>query len=525
MMLRYLVILSCVFLIGAPSAGANPAEPPALTPYEVPQPLAKMLGAKAKDGSPILSEQERAYFDKLSSHAKKLTAQAVEDEWISSADHLKTLISLNLSNQKFELAMQDYCMLCHSDADFQDPEQLFSTDPEKSGSPPYLNLKAYVSNVHFRSGLACSGCHGGDRTEFMDHDFPKSWPRKHADRRRDRSWIPEFCGRCHSDSSFMRQFNPHLPTDQVAKYKESQHGKVLLGDGDSRAAQCVSCHGTHDIQNADSPESHVYPKNVPATCGKCHADAEHMKGFKRADGSPLPTTQLAEYRKSVHGKALLERGDVGAAACNDCHGNHSAMPPEVASVSQICRTCHAGNGMLFDGSRHKQVFAEHGWPECDTCHGKHAIQKTSDDMLSTKAGGLCADCHAEYAKDNPDCVATADYFHETIVEFVEADEHYEGYIEELAKRGLDVEPMSQQLNELNDSLKKARSFIHAFNLSDFREATEPGKVATKKLEDLSSKAEEEYGFRRKGTFVSIALMILLVIIGYIKLRQMEERQS
>ena len=522
--LQFAVSALCAALITAGLALASPVEEPELSAFEIPPALAKLINAKKKDGTPVLSEKQRAYFDALPNHAKKLTAEAVAEDWITSAEHLEELLSLGLSTQKYELAVKDYCLLCHADKDFQDPEQLFSTDPEANGSPPYLNLKDYINNVHFRQGLGCAGCHGGDRTEFMGHDFPDVWPESRSKRRSDRSWIPEFCGRCHSDAGFMRQYNPHLPTDQLAKYRESKHGQVLLKDGDSRAAQCVSCHGTHDIQTASNPQSHVYAKNVPETCGKCHADPERMKGFTLKDGSPLPTTQLAEYRESVHGKALLERGDVGAAACNDCHGNHAAMPPNVASVSQICRTCHAGNGMLFDGSRHKEVFSQHGWPECDTCHGKHAIAKTSDDMLSTEEGGLCHDCHAKYAQDNPDCVATADYFRETILEFVEAERHYEEYIEEIARKGLDVDPMAQQLGELRDAIKKARSYVHAFNMSDFREAIAPGKAALAALNELSEKAEAEYDFRRTGTFVSIAMMILLIIVIYIKLRQMERDQ-
>ncbi len=515
----------CVVLLAGSLALASPVEEPQLSEYEIPPALAKMLEAKRKDGSPVIPQTLREYFDKLPNHAKKLTAQAVEEDWITSAEHLATILSLGLSTQKYELAMKDYCLLCHADKDFQDPEQLFSTDPKANGSPPHLNLKDYVSNVHFRQGLGCAGCHGGDRTEFMGHDFPKEWPRNRSKRLADRRWIPAFCGRCHSDANFMRQYNPHLPTDQLAKYRESKHGRVLLEQGDSRAAQCVSCHGTHDIQTASNPNSHVYPKNVPETCGKCHANPEVMKGFTLEDGSPIPTNQLAEYRESVHGKALLEKGDVGAAACNDCHGNHAAMPPNVASVSQICRTCHAGNGMLFDGSRHKEAFTEHGWPECETCHGKHAIAKTSDEMLDTKEGGLCHDCHAKYAQHNPDCIATADYFRETILEFVQAEEKYENLIEVIARRGLDVDPMTQQLGELRDAIKKARSYIHAFNMSDFRQAIAPGQAAVAKLDELAAKAQEEYDFRRKGTFVSIGLMVVMIVAGYVRLRQMEQEQS
>ena len=83
------------------------------------------------------------------------------------------------------------------------------------------------------------------------------------------------------------------------------------------------------------------------------------------------------------------------------------MPPEVSSVSQVCRTCHAQNGELFDGSKHKKAFEREGWPECEKCHGNHAIEKTSDAMLDEKQNSLCYECHREHARDHPECIETA----------------------------------------------------------------------------------------------------------------------
>jgi hypothetical protein len=123
----------------------------------------------------------------------------------------------------------------------------------------------------------------------------------------------------------MRNFNPALPTDQKAKYEASRHGRRLLVERDSKAAQCVSCHGAHSIRGAKSPRSSVHPQKVPYTCGACHADAEYMAGYLGRDGEPLPTSQLEEFEASVHGHALFEGGDLGAAACNDCHGKRRAL--------------------------------------------------------------------------------------------------------------------------------------------------------------------------------------------------------
>jgi hypothetical protein len=51
----------------------------------------------------------------------------------------------------------------------------------------------------------------------------------------------------------------------------------------------------------------VHPQAIPETCGHCHADPKYMAGYRKEDGSPLPTDQLEGFKKSVHGKALLDK--------------------------------------------------------------------------------------------------------------------------------------------------------------------------------------------------------------------------
>lgn len=260
---------------------------------------------------------------------------------------------------------------------------------------------------------------------------------------------------------------------------------------------------------------------MPETCGACHANATVMAGITRADGSPLPTTQLAEYRESIHGKALA-RGDLGAPRCNTCHGNHAASPPGVAQVSKSCSICHSANASLFDGSKHKQAFDQHNWPECGKCHGNHNIVKTSDAMLSTATGGLCGDCHRQNAKDNPDCIQTADYFHHTIAEMDEARKRLSADSEKFAARGLDIEPISNQLTELSDTLKKSRTYVHSFSRNSFQQVAATGEQAIQKSEELTNNARQEYKFRQYGLAASIVAIGILMLTIYLKLRQLEK---
>ncbi|HET9063014.1 MAG TPA: cytochrome c3 family protein, partial [Candidatus Binatia bacterium] len=316
-----------------------------------------------------------------------------------------------------------------------------------------------------------------------------------------------------------------LPTDQFDKYKESRHGMTLLTGKNPRAAECTSCHGVHGIQGPSSPESHVYPLNVPATCGACHADAEVMAGVTLPDGSPIPTDQYEKYRDSVHGRALLENGDIGAPACNDCHGNHAAMPPEIANVAQVCRTCHANNGALFDGSAHKKAFDKNGWPECGACHGEHAVEKLTDDALALEPGGLCVDCHEEHARDNSDCEATAEYFHTQLTGFVRAHEELEHAAEHIARRGLDVEPIELALDSLADTLKQSRSAIHAFDRSQFDTTAAPAREAIDEIHKHVEQSKADFRYRLAGLLVAAAFILVTIVALWLKLRRIESDRS
>jgi hypothetical protein len=512
--MRAVAIIAGLFLIPAASFAADQNS------AEATSKLTAMLDAKDEHGKPIITSEERAYYDGLNDNLKALLNQAVQKEWITRPEHLSVLLSLGLRPQKMELLLQNNCVLCHSDSGNQSADTLFAVAPATAAPASHMNLKEVVEDVHFRRGVSCAGCHGGDPTAEMGHDFVKEWPEK--DRQKNRAWVVQFCACCHSDPAKMHEFNPSLPTDQLAKFKDSPHGRTLLEKHDDRAPSCVSCHGVHGIRPAKDPLSKVYAQRVPETCGACHADPKIMAGFTRADGSPLPTTQLAEYRTSAHGHALLVRGDLGAPACNTCHGNHAASPPGVAQVSRSCSLCHSANASLFDGSKHKHAFDEHNWPECSQCHSNHAIAKTHDSMLATGPGQLCGDCHREYAKNNPECIETADYFHDTVTKMDQARTRFVAVSEKLAARGLDVEPINNQLTDLGDALKKSRTYVHSFSRNTFQQVAMLGEEAAKRTDALINKAHEEYKYRQIGLAVSIGLIGLLMLAIYLKLRQMEK---
>jgi predicted CXXCH cytochrome family protein len=519
--LRALAIGLLVFTTTTTATAA--IEPPTESAFVPSEELLELFGAEDEDGEPMIGAKERAYFDELPQRAKELFESALETELMTEGEHLHAILALDLRPQALELLMEDNCIICHADP-WQDSAVLLSSDPEADGLPAHMNLGEFTNDVHFRRGVSCAGCHGGDPLDTVmtdpTYESMPTAPRRHE----DRTWIPKFCARCHGDPVIMRRFDPDLPTDQYAKYRESRHGQKLLDEGDSKAAQCVSCHGAHGIRQPRSPKSTVHAKNVPETCGTCHSDAEYMKGYVGRNGEPLPTHQLEEYQSSVHGRALLEEGDLGAPACNDCHGSHAAMPPEVSSVAQVCRTCHAGNGELFDGSSHKEAFDRNGWPECAKCHGNHAVARTNDAMLSEEDNALCFDCHSQFAEQNEKCQRTARYFHTTITTLARETDRLEGRIAHLEERGLDADLVGASVEQLHDILRRARSRIHAFDGSEFAPVEAEGQSTLEAGWQLVDAAEAEYRFRRNGLLVSLGIMAFLAVLLWLKIREIEARE-
>lgn len=511
--------------LGAAPARAQDGSAPSGTLPESSWPAAfvELLDA-GSDVTRVVSAEARERFAGLPAHAQKQFFTAQQGGLLDHPDQLAALLSIEISDEQVEVLLGDNCVLCHTNPDQQPEETLFRIlGPDDANR--HLDLREVVADVHLRRGLSCSGCHGGKPTdEEMSDAIYERWPDWDA-RRESRAWIPSFCtDACHSQPGFMRRFNPALPVDQMLKYRESRHGQALLARRNDNAAQCISCHGVHGIRRPTVPQSKVFPANIPATCGSCHANAATMRGALMDDGkTPLPTDQVEKYAMSVHGKALLERNDLGAPACNDCHGNHAAMPPAVASVSQICRNCHVNNGTLFDGSPHKSAFEAGEWPECETCHGKHDIARTSDAMLGTGPGNVCKDCHDEYAY--PECNETAQHFHDQIVALVEGRAEAEDAVGAAEERGLDLSDLRFELAGVQDVVVEARSKIHAFNRTEFDRTAKKGFESLETVRVTTATALAEFGQRKVGLLISTLVMTLVAGLLWLRIRQIDREED
>ncbi len=392
-------------------------------------------------------------------------------------------------------AAEDNCMTCH--ADFEDDD-----------GPSHMISK----DVHIQKGLGCVDCHGGDASLDDMDDVRNSKGYKGVPSYRE---VPKFCASCHSDAAYMHEHNPAMPTDQFEKYKTSFHGKQLLKKGDTNVANCISCHSVHQINTAKLPHSSTHPLNITKTCGKCHSDSNLMGKYG------LEATPVADYKESVHGQALFERGDLSAPTCNDCHGNHGAAPPGVTSLIAVCGTCHAVESELFNSSPHKEAYEENDFPMCMTCHSNHKILKPEDKWVGTEEPALCIECHS--VDDGTKGIETAAGISVALKSLVKAHAEAQVVLDEAIEKGMATTDAEFSMKELQQSLIQTRTKLHSFNLDSVLPLAEQGMKQAAKVKETSAGLIEEFYFRRKGLGVTSLIFTILVIGLYLVIRKVEKK--
>jgi predicted CXXCH cytochrome family protein len=354
------------------------------------------------------------------------------------------------------------------------------------------------NDIHATRGLACVSCHGGDKTQSDEKRAMN--PAAGFIGRPAPAAIAAFCGKCHSNAEFMRTYNPAPRIDQEAEYKTSGHSKLIVA-GDSRPATCISCHGTHGIRAARDTSSPVYPTRVAETCGRCHE-------------------QLADYTKSVHAEALLKKFDISAPTCNDCHGNHGAVPPGAASVANVCGTCHVRQSELFQKSPHQPVFEGLGLPECLACHDNHNTAHPTDEMLGNDEKAVCTMCHSEGAG-----FEAAGRMRRSVDTLSERIGTADPVLDRGIRLGMEVSREKFELNEARNHLIDARVLVHSFSADELDRAVTPGVEIADRVHQRGLQALEEAAFRRRGLGLSLILIGLAIVAIYLKIRDIEKRSA
>jgi len=133
------------------------------------------------------------------------------------------------------------------------------------------------------------------------------------------------CATCHSDPEFLVT-NKKL-YDYYQRWDASIHDQeeVTCDDchgGDPSASNKKAAHGS-GVGAAD-PDSGIYYKAIPETCGVCHEDI--LEGFRES-----------EHFDHVE---KLEKGDKQGPTCVTCHGGIDVDVLNVNTVEEVCTQCH-----------------------------------------------------------------------------------------------------------------------------------------------------------------------------------------
>ncbi len=249
------------------------------------------------------------------------------------------------------------CLDCH-EAKFK---------PRKKDAPKeWVGVKsaAFAKSVH--GALNCVDCHVAITETPHEAKLP-----------------PPQCASCHQKES--------------AQYAGSIHG-VSNRMGDSEAAACTSCHGSHEIVPVKHLDSPVFKLNLAQTCARCHDNK------KLTDEYRLGSKRAGSYADSIHGRALLKMGLVVAPSCNDCHGVHDikrtvdrSSHTNHANVAATCGTCHYGIEETYNQSVHGQLLlkGDKNGPVCTDCHTAHDIEKPASAHFKAESDQRCGKCHED----------------------------------------------------------------------------------------------------------------------------------
>lgn len=329
------------------------------------------------------------------------------------------------------LLLQTGCVSCHADA-LQD-------------------------GVHERGGISCVDCHAGD--DEHGGDFVAR---------------PVLCGDCHAD---VERMNPYgLPTDQMARYRVSHHGRAFFEEGSTEVATCAACHGAHGILGPADPRSPVHATRIVETCARCH--------------------DASEYRRSVH-------SIVGGPTCATCHDNHGAAPPGVGQVALVCGRCHEREAAAFAASPHAPLVADGMFDTCVTCHGNHAI--------SREGLAACALCHD---------AAVGAPFAATLTRTRAEFNRVRDAVRAAAREGVFVENEEARLREAHTSVLLLSPALHSLRPED---VAAPARDAAAALGDVEAglAARRAAHDRRRGWLGGVVVYLgVMAWLFRLKLRSL-----
>jgi cytochrome c553 len=362
----------------------------------------------------------------------------------------------------------------------------------------------YAPSAHAQAGLTCVDCHGGD-PKATDETAHAADNFKRPDNKKA---IAEICASCHGD---VRKMNPYgLPTDQLDRYKTSKHGEQLFEHNDQKVAVCIDCHGVHDILKVKSPQAHVYPTNIPDTCGRCHGNAKLMEEYK------LPTDIITQYKSSYHAYMVFQKGDLSAPTCVTCHGSHGATPPGTKEVGEVCGKCHGRQRELFEKSPHAEAAKAGLFNECVSCHGNHGIQKASVELFAK----ACVQCHA----NDPKQLQVRDNIAGLIRQAQTNYEHTVTMVHDATVRGLATDDEQLELQEAKTQVTQLEALQHTLSPDELRPSALRSEAVVAEIVVGVNRLEKIERWKRHALVPIWIFLGIMAVLFWAKREQFERKR-
>ena len=215
----------------------------------------------------------------------------------------------------------------------------------------------------------CTDCHGWHGVQLRKDPSSPIFPTN----------IPDLCARCHREGNKAAVRYKGTEHDIIERYQESIHGKGLLKSGLTVTATCTDCHTAHGVLPMADSASSVNPRNVPATCGRCHLGIEEM------------------FNASIH-VTSIGKTDKRLPVCNDCHTAHTIRRADTEgfklTIMSQCGKCHEEIAKTYFDTYHGKV-SQLGYTKtakCYDCHGAHDIRAIGDPKSHLSRENVVATC-------------------------------------------------------------------------------------------------------------------------------------
>ncbi len=277
----------------------------------------------------------------------------------------------NLDNAK--------CITCHDGS--RGILQVSAKEGEKRALSTVDAIK-YDKSIH--GDMQCVDCHKEIKDSVANHKIDATVAKPNCVTCHEALWAT-----VQKDKLTEEKSRLGLVVQNIEAYKKSFHATPDKDNPSHPKAYCEDCHSSHEfrVPPKGSAKRSEWHKEIPKVCGeKCHED------------------QFKKYVKSVHGEELLDKGNIKAAVCTDCHTVHSVANTssdafKLANVN-ACGGCHAENFKSYTDTYHGQVnrLGYTYTARCPDCHGSHDIRAVDDPKSKVSPQNrmkTCQKCHSD----------------------------------------------------------------------------------------------------------------------------------